>query len=84
MSDYEQKDNSCSLFNNAANKTKDNQPDYTGTATIYGKKVRVASWVTESKAGNKYMSLKFSDFDYKDDKGDSRTSTATPIGDLPF
>ena len=84
MSDYEQKDNSGALFNNSANKTKDNQPDYTGTATIYGKKVRVASWVTESKAGNKYMSLKFSDFDYKDDKGDNRTSTATKVGDLPF
>ena len=84
MSDYEQKDNSGALFNNAVNKTKDSQPDYTGTATIYGKKVRVASWVTESKAGNKYMSLKFSDFDYKNDKGETMTATASDVKDLPF
>jgi len=84
MSDYEQKDNSGALFNNSVNKTKDSQPDYTGTATIYGKKVRVASWVTESKAGNKYMSLKFSDFDYKNDKGDTMTATASDVKDLPF
>ena len=30
------------------------------------------------------MSLKFSDFDYKNDKGETMTATASDVKDLPF
>ena len=82
MSDYEQKDNTGVLFKN--NKTKDSQPDYTGTITIGGIKKRLASWVQPSKSGKKYMSLKISDFQPKNDTGHTYTTTTTNDADIPF
>ncbi len=84
MSDYEQKDNSGALFNNAENKKTDNHPDYTGNVMVNGKKMRIASWIRESKAGKKYMSLKFSEFQPKNDTGHTYTSTATDDAKIPF
>ena len=82
MSDYEQKDNTGVLFKN--DKTKDSQPDYTVTITIGGSKKRLASWVQDSKSGKKYMSLKISDFQPKNDTGHTYTTTTTNDADIPF
>ena len=35
------------------------RPDYTGTCQIGGVEYRMAAWIKESKAGNKFMSFKF-------------------------
>lgn len=39
------------------------RPDYTGTATVEGKKYRLAAWIRESKTGggNKFLSLKLTE-----------------------
>ena len=42
MSKYEHKDNTASLFIN--NKTKDSQPDYTGSGKINGKFMYLKGW----------------------------------------
>lgn len=39
----------------------DKRPDYTGSATIFGKKFYVSAWITVSQSGQKYMSLAFKD-----------------------
>lgn len=54
-----ERDNSGALFKR--DKQSDNQPDYTGSCIVNGKKLDIAAWIKESKAGNKYMSLKFSE-----------------------
>ena len=62
MSDYEHKENSGSLF---VNDKGDNprRPDYTGDANIGGTLYRLSAWVNESKNGNKYLSVKFTEKD---------------------
>ena len=77
MSDYEQKDNTGALFSNKEKKTTEKHPDYTGNVMVNGKKMRIASWISESKTGMKYMSLKFSDHQPKTNTGNTYTSTAT-------
>ena len=51
-------DNSGTLGRNKYRKA-DNQPEYTGTATIGGVDYRIAGWVKEGKDG-KFFGLKFS------------------------
>ena len=46
---YERKEGDVSIFKNE--KTKENQPDYTGVALINGQDMRVALWVKEGKKG---------------------------------
>lgn len=60
MAEFEQRDMSGALFKNER-KTKDNQPDYTGSATIEGKQWFIAAWLKKSAAGKVYMSLAFSE-----------------------
>ena len=55
---YENKDNTGALFNNKF-KTKDSQPDKSGTVTIDGEDLRVSAWSGTSKKGNPYTSLRF-------------------------
>ena len=50
-------DNSGSLGKNKYRKTND-QPEYTGTATIGGVKYKIAAWVNDGKDG-KFFGLKF-------------------------
>lgn len=50
-------DNSGILSLNKFKKT-DNQPPYTGTATIGGVKYKIAAWVNDGKDG-KFFGLKF-------------------------
>ena len=46
---YERKEGDISIFKNE--KTKDSQPDYTGSALINGQLMRVALWVMEGSKG---------------------------------
>jgi hypothetical protein len=50
-----QKNNSGALFKN--NKTKDGQPDYTGTMIINSKEYRISGWINKSKSGMAYLRL---------------------------
>jgi len=42
-------------------KTKESQPDYFGECNIEGTIYKMSAWTNESKAGNKYLSIKFQD-----------------------
>lgn len=84
MSDYEQKDNTGALFSNKEKKTTEKHPDYTGSVKVNGKEMRIASWITESKSGMKYMSLKFSDHQPKVDTGHTYTTTTSDTAEIPF
>lgn len=53
----EQRDMSGILFRNGR-KTEPNHADYTGQATIDGKKFYINAWVNEGKNG-KFMGLRF-------------------------
>ena len=55
---FEIKPNTGSLFRKEDK--EGTQPDYEGNVDIDGKKLRIAAWIRESKAGKKYLSLKFS------------------------
>ena len=50
--------NSGSLFKNDR-KQNERQPDYTGSAIVNGKTMRISAWVKTAKSGQKYMSLAF-------------------------
>lgn len=50
-----QKNNSGSLFKN--NKTKEVQPDYTGTMIVDSKEYRISGWINKSKSGMQYLRL---------------------------
>lgn len=58
MSDFEQKDNSGSLFKNDR-KEKDTHPDYKGTAKLAGVEYWMSAWMRESANKTKYMSFAF-------------------------
>jgi|14_taG_2_1085336.scaffolds.fasta_scaffold37025_2 hypothetical protein len=49
---------SGALFRNNYKK-QPNQPDHTGNCEIDGKTYRIAAWIKDSKAGNKFFSLAF-------------------------
>lgn len=58
--DYDN-NNSGSLFRNER-KNATNQPDYTGTAIIDGKTLRVSAWLKTSRDGSKkFLSLSFNE-----------------------
>jgi len=59
MANFEHKEGGMSIFKNT-NKTKENQPDYTGNALIDGKKKQVSCWLKETQNG-KFFSCQVQD-----------------------
>ena len=84
MSDYQTKENTGALFSNADNKKSDKHPDYTGNCKVGGKLLNISAWINESKAGKKYMSLKFDDFKPKGGETREYTTTAPDNAEIPF
>lgn len=78
------KSNSGSLFSNAENKKTDKHPDYKGSCLVEGKKMNISAWINESKAGKRYMSLKFDEFKPKDSSEVVYDTTATNSSEIPF
>jgi uncharacterized protein (DUF736 family) len=75
--------NTGALFRNKK-KESEKHPDYTGSANVEGKEYWVSSWLNESKAGEKYLSLKLK---AKDEVAPRATQPAAPVDlddDLPF
>jgi uncharacterized protein (DUF736 family) len=80
----DQKNDSGALFKNEK-KTAENQPDYTGRATIEGQQYNVAAWVRTSQAGAKYMSLAFSIPQPKTETAPPAPAPiVSPNDDMPF
>ena len=46
--------------------------------------MNISAWINESKAGNKYMSLKFDDFKPKNGETREYTTTAPSDAEIPF
>lgn len=80
----ENKDNSGALFRNDKKVPGSNQPDYTGNITINGERKRLAAWVKESQAGNKFMSINVSDFTNEQAAPKPAQQPAQDDDDLPF
>tara|TARA_R100000781_G_scaffold60632_1_gene38775 strand:+ start:4417 stop:4665 length:249 start_codon:yes stop_codon:yes gene_type:complete len=81
----DQKDNSGALFP-VENPSSEKAPTLTGKCTINGSALRIAAWTNTSKAGKKYISLKFS----PDEPWNPDAKKSEPKGnvlvddDLPF
>ena len=59
MSDFKHDEKKGSLFQNSY-KTKENQPDLTGTCTFEGNVYKIAAWENEESEGKKfYYNLRF-------------------------
>lgn len=56
MSNYEQRDNSGSLFKNDRKK-KPNHPDYKGSAMVDGVEYWLSAWTKKTQKGTSFMSL---------------------------
>jgi len=58
MSEYDN-NNSGALFKNEDKREGKRDPDYKGSAEVAGVEYWLSAWINTSKAGQKYMSLKF-------------------------
>ncbi len=58
---FQLKEDYGSLWKNE-NKSKDNQPDYTGKINIGGTVMRLGAWKNTTNDGKTYLSIKLSEF----------------------
>jgi len=79
MGEYQKKNDTAFLFRNQ-NKTKDNQPDYTGWVKVDDRERRLAAWVKDMKDGSKALSISISD--KQPPKGGS--GGGSKVDDIPF
>ena len=84
MSDYDNT-NTGAMFKRDK-EGNENRPDYSGPINVDGTDWEVAAWIRESKAGNKYMSLKVSPpFNPEGSQKPSRAGANLPEPeDIPF
>lgn len=91
MTQYD--DNNTGVLFPNDRKTSDKAPDFTGSITVDGKKQQLAAWKRESKAGKKFLSIKVSEFQKKDEpkayadrrNPDLRNGSAPDLDDeIPF
>lgn len=83
---YEHRENSGSLFKNDKRHTE-SHPNYKGSANIGGKEYWVSCWRNESKGGEVFLSLAFSEKHERADKHERSSSDEKPEGgfdDIPF
>jgi uncharacterized protein (DUF736 family) len=76
----EKKNNSGAIFKNKR-KEKDTHPDYRGNVVVNGKEMEVVMWVKESKSGEKFFSVAFSEPYIAPEKMESKPFIND---DLPF
>lgn len=68
------------LFKNETATPENKQPFFSGNCEVNGKKMQVAGWMQESKAGKKYISLKFQEPRQQQETSNiSATSDAMPF-----
>ena len=70
---FQLKEDYGSLWPNE-NKSKDNQPDYTGKINIGGSVMRLGAWKNTTNDGKTYLSIKLSEF--QEQKGSSSDGDA--------
>jgi hypothetical protein len=70
------------------NKKTEKQPDYKGECEVDGVKYWIAGWAKISKAGNRVMSLKFTDKNDTSKKAMAASKSTKPVegfsDDIPF
>ena len=71
------------LFRNETATPENKQPYMTGKCEVNGKDMQVAGWMKESKAGKKFLSLKFQEPQAKEVVASNDSSIST-TGDVPF
>ena len=71
------------LFRNETATPENKQPYMTGKCEVNGKEMQVAGWMKESKAGKKFLSLKFQEPQAKQEASNNNSNTST-TGDVPF
>ena len=71
------------LFRNETATPENKQPYMTGKCEVNGKDMQVAGWMKESKAGKKFLRLKFQEPQAKEVVASNDSSTST-TGDVPF
>ena len=88
MSDFQQRDNSGSLFTNQR-KVKDTHPDFNGSVMVGGVEYFVSGWKKVARTGKTFISMAFTPKEKDDafDLGDTPTVQGPVDGDqddLPF
>jgi hypothetical protein len=84
VSEYQQKDNSGSLFKNSR-REKDNHPNATGKAMIGGVLYYVSAWTKKDKNGNLWQSLSFKLADESREQPQRNGSLSDQLNDdVPF
>ena len=83
MSEFEIKENTGSIFKNDYKKDNPKAPDYKGTVNVGGKEHDIALWLSETKNGKKYFSVKFSEV-WKKDGEPQKGEDEPEDSDLPF
>ena len=71
------------LFRNETATPENKQPYMSGNCEVNGKKMQIACWMNESKAGKKFLSQRFQEPQAKEVVASNDSSTST-TGDVPF
>ena len=71
------------LFRNETATPENKQPYMSGNCEVNGKKMQIAGWMNESKAGKKFLSLRFQEPQAKEVVASNDSNTSTTDG-VPF